>query len=418
MLKHDKYFENTFCNVGDTFQDLAMDYIFSQIPIDEKDVRYLARDADYLNEPKLGKTMIPTYVHMFQNANARLPLPKEFTPVFISVVVYQDLLGEHPEIVAYLKKYEPVGCRDEQALQVMRKHGIEAYLMGCFTICFPKRTRPPQNGKVFFVDTPEEIDPFVPEEVRKKAEYITHAVPYAVYPVTVEEDMRQRKIAQEYLDRYAREAEMVVTSRLHAAVPCMAMGIPVILVRENYDFRFGWIEKYLKLYHLEELEHIDWHPSAVDVDKAKTHLMAYIRKSLLRLPGKKEHLIWLDRFYANREKATLNKMIYEKVNALAPLLKKEGTTYGIWGAGAHGKFVQQIIQEKYPKARLKVIVDKFVKGTLFNVPIITGDLFTGSVDHMFITTLPGKPEAISRMEEIYGSDAENRYTVITSRQIC
>jgi hypothetical protein len=419
MLKHDKYLENAFCNVGDTIQDLAMDYIFSQISIDEKDVRYLARDSDYLREPQLGETMIPAYVHLFQNAEARLPFPSEFSPVFVSLLLYQDGFDHHPELVEYIKQYEPVGCRDEQSKRILIEHGIDAYLMGCFTVCLPTRKEKPKNGKVFFVDTPPELDRFVPDEIAKKATYISHVVPYAVYPVTVEEDIRQRNIAQGFLDRYEKEAGMVVTSRLHCAVPCMAMGIPVILVRENFDFRFSWLEKLLPLYYLDAVGSINWYPKAVDLEEVKYHMFEYIRKSLLRLPNSRQHLVALDDFFESRKKVVINKVISEKIDSVSHLLTQSGATYGIWGAGAHGMFVYHAIKEKYPSAQLITVVDKYVKGMMYNAPIVTGDsLKDPHVDHWFITTLPGKQEAIIKMEELYGSEAVSHYTVITSRQIC
>jgi len=420
MFKHEMYSENAYCNVGDSLQGVAMDYIYSQIPIDEKNVRYIARDGDYNDEPHLGETIIAAYGGLFQTVKEnRIPLPAEFTPVFISTLIFQDFFNQYPELLKYIKQYEPVGCRDEQTKSILLRHGIKAYLMGCFTVCLPKRIHKPTDGKVFFVDTPEELNPLIPDGIRQKAIYISHAIPFAVYPVTVEEDIRQKEIAQEYLDRYRDEAEMVVTSRLHAAIPCMAMGIPVILIRDNFDFRFDWVDKFLPLYYLDEAEKINWNPLVIDLEETKEHIISYIKKSCLQLPGAERHLVELDNFYSSRDKVMPNKMIHKKIDNLFSSLKKTDIAYGIWGAGAHCRFVQNIIQEKYPNAKLKVIVDKYVKGSLFGVSIVTGNMLPEySIDHMFITTLPGKSEAITKMKEIYGSDAEKHYTVITSRVIC
>ena len=44
---------------------------------------------------------------------------------------------EYEEII--FKKYEPIGCRDEYSCNYFRKHGIESYIMGCYTLCLPER---------------------------------------------------------------------------------------------------------------------------------------------------------------------------------------------------------------------------------------------------------------------------------------
>ena len=45
------------------------------------------------------------------------------------------------------------------------------------------------------------------------------------------------KIAKNLLDRYAR-AKLVVTTRLHAALPCLALHTPVIFINKAYVGRF------------------------------------------------------------------------------------------------------------------------------------------------------------------------------------
>lgn len=37
---------------------------------------------------------------------------------------------------------------------------------------------------------------------------------------------------------YRRQATLIITSRVHVALPCMAMGIPVIFAKNEYSYRF------------------------------------------------------------------------------------------------------------------------------------------------------------------------------------
>jgi exopolysaccharide biosynthesis predicted pyruvyltransferase EpsI len=55
-------------------------------------------------------------------------------------------------------------------------------------------------------------------------------------------------IAQEYLDRYRKEAKLVITSRLHCALPCIAMGIPVIVMGDHRDKRLQLVEEFTKIH--------------------------------------------------------------------------------------------------------------------------------------------------------------------------
>ena len=418
MLKHEKYTENANFNVGDTFQDLAIDYIFREMNIDEKNVVYVPREGGYSFDNEEEIIMAANIMLFVRSEEKNIPYPDNFHPCFISAKIYHDSFNLYPQLIQYIKKYEPVGCRDEETRQILRSYGIEAYLMGCFTVCFPKREHIPVNGKAFFVDTPKELNAYVPDYLRERAVYISHSMPFLNYPADIEEDARQKKIAQSFLDRYRDEAEIVITGRLHAAVPCMAMGIPVILVRENFDSRFGWIDKYLPLYYLDEAEKIDWHPSVINLEDVKENVISYVKKSLLQIPGREKHLIELDAFYSDRNKTVINKHMREKIDAFFQTTSNNAT-YGIWGAGIHCKYVQSIIRENYPNAQLKVIIDKHVEGSLFNTPLIKGEqLQKDSFNHMFITTLQGKHEAIAKMKEMYGEKADEFYTLITSEMVC
>jgi hypothetical protein len=64
------------------------------------------------------------------------------------------------------------------------------------------------------------------------------------------------EIAESYLRDYA-QAKLVITSRIHCALPCLAMGVPVIFINGFDDpvdsCRFGGI--------LELLNHVDIGPS-------------------------------------------------------------------------------------------------------------------------------------------------------------
>ena len=78
-------------------------------------------------------------------------------------------------------------------------------------------------------------------------------------------------IAISYADLKALRdtAKLVVTSRLHIASPCLAMGIPVILAKKHFGDRFGFIDCFLPTYTPEKYNDIDWSPSPINFEEEK-----------------------------------------------------------------------------------------------------------------------------------------------------
>ena len=45
------------------------------------------------------------------------------------------------------------------------------------------------------------------------------------------------KFAKQLLDKYSR-AKLVISTRLHGALPCLALNTPIIFVNKKYDIRY------------------------------------------------------------------------------------------------------------------------------------------------------------------------------------
>lgn len=52
------------------------------------------------------------------------------------------------------------------------------------------------------------------------------------------------KMAKNLLDKYAR-AKLVISTRLHAALPCLALNTPIIFVNKRFDIRFYGLYEFL-----------------------------------------------------------------------------------------------------------------------------------------------------------------------------
>lgn len=129
----------------------------------------------------------------------------------------------------------PIGCRDPWTLTLCCRLGIEAWLSYCVTLTL-LRPSVPRDDRVLLVDVSDQDLGELPPEIARGAR-VTHNVP---------RNCDRRAEAARRLDLYAR-ARWVVTSRLHALLPCAAFGTPVVFFRpRNSESRYtgythlGW----------------------------------------------------------------------------------------------------------------------------------------------------------------------------------
>lgn len=139
----------------------------------------------------------------------------------------------------YLNAYGPIGCRDQFTVDLMRRNGVEAYFSGCVTLTLPNMPKiEAEEEYACLVDLDDDIE----RQARKELEGTgfavitrTHKVDYYHGNADVSWDDRFRAVEALLMDY--QNAKLVVTSRLHCALPCLAMGVPVLLVsrKENDD---------------------------------------------------------------------------------------------------------------------------------------------------------------------------------------
>lgn len=213
-------------NIGDDIQSLAAGQFFEHID------RYIDRERlgiDTLSQPHL-MIINGWYCKMPEQT---FPPAEGLIPVITGFHI-DDRVKERffsPENIAYFKRHAPIGCRDRQTLQWMQEHGIDAFFSGCLTLTFSKRATPPQDPKVILVDLPPAIMKVIPGRLLQGAIRKSHRVA---------EDIEDRfRVASDLLAFYRDHAGLVITKRLHCALPCLAMGIPVILFNDPDSYRMS-----------------------------------------------------------------------------------------------------------------------------------------------------------------------------------
>lgn len=146
----------------------------------------------------------------------------------------------------YLNSYGPVGCRDMDTLALLKKHNIDAYFSGCLTLTLPKQKKKKLKKEyVCAVDVDNCVIDKIKSTINNKVD--VKIIEHDRITDKERNDWNKRmKNVEDLLTTY-QNAKCVVTSRLHAALPCLAMEVPVLLVRDGNDWdRFS---PYIDLLH-------------------------------------------------------------------------------------------------------------------------------------------------------------------------
>jgi hypothetical protein len=162
-----------------------------------------------------------------------------FTSFHIGTYAYSEYGGNDPrdwmltpEGIAYLKEYQPIGCRDLETAELLEQHGVSCYFSGCLTLTLqPPSSTEQLRREILFVDpnaNKETLLRSVPTKLKGDVRHLTHATAAEYAPA------KRLALVSALLARYAR-AHLVVTSRLHCLLPCLAFNTPVLFIAPNTE---------------------------------------------------------------------------------------------------------------------------------------------------------------------------------------
>ncbi len=132
------------------------------------------------------------------------------------------LSGEGAE---FLRRWGPVGARDLFTLEQLERRNIPAYHSGCLTLTLPRRDGIARTDTIVACDVPPAALAHLRSIATRPVAEVTHLGGEQL------DTAGRASAARALLDRYATAAA-VVTTRIHAALPCLALGTPVLLVHE------------------------------------------------------------------------------------------------------------------------------------------------------------------------------------------
>ena len=299
-------------NIGDYIQALASSQFYPHI--DGFVYREQLKDYD---EEDCNMIMNGWYMHDPTQWPPSPLIKPLFVALHINTSVADILLSE--EGAAYLKQYEPIGCRDYYTRDLLLGKGIQAYFSGCMTLTLGKKYKSTfRDNSCYFVDpiieTPKSIGPLIKsfftavfharsiyiilkkrkrksladvirtanfyrlykriftKHVLESATYISQQSEY--YSKAFENDFERLKEAERLVQLYAK-ASLVVTGRIHCALPCLGLDTPVIYTAKKNptkisSCRFGGIiELFNVMYCDEKSLDCDFdHNNKIDIDNA------------------------------------------------------------------------------------------------------------------------------------------------------
>lgn len=236
-------------NIGDDIQTYAasrflprIDYIIDREHIEE----FVPKKREYVST-----IMNAWYVHNIYNFDFSPYINPLYISMFFKRFPYTDgvTIGVDyltNNIKDSLKKYGPVGCRDIHTKKIMDEIGVDSYFSGCMTLTLDRLNDEPREDYIVTVGLSKEEVKYIKTKTKRQVIVFKQDVAYGSFKDETWNERKKR--VEEILDLYGK-AHMVITTKLHCSLPCLAIGTPVLLLYdtsfpENKD-RIGTYIQYL-----------------------------------------------------------------------------------------------------------------------------------------------------------------------------
>jgi hypothetical protein len=220
-------------NIGDYIQSLAALQFLPKncLPI------FIDRDmVEFYNGENANLIMNGWY----RISKGNKEISKNLSPIFVSIHI-SNINTINPIFINYLKKYEPIGCRDIYTLEGLKRNGINAYFSSCLTTTLDIdyfTNESDRTDDIIFIDYNfgynSKIDAYIKSLKSYNFSNRIHTNHYFNMNLS---QFERFKLAKDLIDKYAR-AKLVITTRIHGALPCLALNTPFIFVNKYFDRRY------------------------------------------------------------------------------------------------------------------------------------------------------------------------------------
>ncbi len=223
-------------NVGDEIQTLSAKRFLPHVD------DWIQRDRTYDYNPIEQTRVIfngwflhnPEHFHIHPNVE----------PLFISfhatsgrglenfAIPFSEMLKDIPGAAEPLRQFAPIGVRDLYTWRLLQDLDIPSYFSGCLTLSMQRPSRA-RGQDIVLADIPAVVAAKVREDTDRRIISVRHSFN------RVRGSAEMFRQAERMLKLYS-SAHLVITNRLHVAMPCLAFETPVILVSDHLnDPRFS-----------------------------------------------------------------------------------------------------------------------------------------------------------------------------------
>lgn len=129
--------------------------------------------------------------------------------------------------VKFLKKHGPVGARDEGTKKIFETLGITTNLSACLTLTLEKDASIQKKDFILCVTVSDEVY----EAIRSHTKRMVIRIDTTTFDENLSSE-EKFKLAEQFLYLY-QSAHFVITTRLHAALPSLALETPMLYITDS-----------------------------------------------------------------------------------------------------------------------------------------------------------------------------------------
>lgn len=249
------YYESSagFANLGDYIQTIATEKAIRRCvqkdgrnPIFENVLR------SNLTEHQGGTCVMQGW---FEHKQLTFLPGRNTRPIWIGTHFSHDAREMIKQLYATSEiRFTDIGCRDKSTMAFCQSLGMVSYFSRCLTLTFPRRSEVDASKatNVYIVDCPDIVLKHLPDKIKDGAIIMTQRN----YRHAPWQDWKKNKeMAAQLLEEYHTKAKLIITTALHCAQPCIAMGIPTVFINPEYDEadRFSSMDGLIRQYSIEDI---------------------------------------------------------------------------------------------------------------------------------------------------------------------
>ena len=199
--------------------------------IDNKLLNPIVIDRDSANWQNLYKEKTwficnGWYHHSPYGVDEEFGFPENIIPIFVSFHMNKSN-QIRPDLINYLKKNSPIGCRDWTTVFMLKSQGVDAFFSGCLTMTlgdlYPNFKISEGNREAYVEALGDN------GQINSNSSFCQ-----------VGDEVKSMRIEDGVIDAYNMlkkylEFDKIFTSRLHCYLPCTSIGLEVEFKPKNYS---------------------------------------------------------------------------------------------------------------------------------------------------------------------------------------